>query len=136
MPIQGSKKHGFEHGNFDNKFRQRGKANNRFSKSIGLRYRYTFSISESGRIRVMASEGNREFSIRSQLFARSLGLMARVRLWGCHARGAGHGTTDKFLAAHRFYEKHGFSEVARGNLPESFPLMAVDSRFYVLGLKG
>ncbi|RRV09289.1 GNAT family N-acetyltransferase [Pseudomonas sp. v388] len=44
------------------------------------------------------------------------------------------GTTDKFLAAHRFYEKHGFSEVAKENLPASFPLMAVDSKFYVLGL--
>ncbi|CAM3331430.1 GNAT family N-acetyltransferase [Pseudomonas floridensis] len=44
------------------------------------------------------------------------------------------GTTDKFLAAHRFYEKHGFSEVARESLPESFPVMAVDSKFYVLGL--
>jgi len=44
------------------------------------------------------------------------------------------GTTDKFLAAHRFYEKHGFSEVAKENLPESFPLMAVDSKFYRLSL--
>ncbi|MEG5265155.1 GNAT family N-acetyltransferase [Pseudomonas sp. JDS28PS106] len=44
------------------------------------------------------------------------------------------GTTDKFLAAHRFYEKHGFTEVAKQDLPESFPVMAVDSKFYVLGL--
>ncbi|HEX8541776.1 MAG TPA: GNAT family N-acetyltransferase [Pseudomonas sp.] len=42
------------------------------------------------------------------------------------------GTTDKFLAAHRFYEKHGFIEVAKTELPESFPVMAVDSKFYVL----
>jgi len=40
------------------------------------------------------------------------------------------GTTDRFLAAHRFYEKHGFAEIARGDLPASFPLMAVDSKFY------
>ncbi|WP_028747888.1 GNAT family N-acetyltransferase [Rhizobium mesoamericanum] len=40
------------------------------------------------------------------------------------------GTTDKFLAAHRFYEKNAFTEVARGELPRSFPLMAVDSKFY------
>jgi len=40
------------------------------------------------------------------------------------------GTTDKFLAAHRFYEKNGFSEVSRDALPERFPVMAVDSRFY------
>ena len=44
------------------------------------------------------------------------------------------GTTDKFLAAHRFYEKHGFAEVAKQSLPASFPLMAVDSKFYVLSL--
>jgi N-acetylglutamate synthase-like GNAT family acetyltransferase len=40
------------------------------------------------------------------------------------------GTTDKFVAAHRFYERHGFAEIARGDLPASFPVMAVDSKFY------
>jgi N-acetylglutamate synthase-like GNAT family acetyltransferase len=40
------------------------------------------------------------------------------------------GTTDKFLAAHRFYEKNGFAEVSKSELPPSFPLMAVDSKFY------
>lgn len=40
------------------------------------------------------------------------------------------GTTAKFLAAHRFYEKNGFREIARGDLPASFPVMAVDSKFY------
>ncbi|MCD5989555.1 GNAT family N-acetyltransferase [Pseudomonas sp. CDFA 553] len=42
------------------------------------------------------------------------------------------GTTDKFLAAHRFYEKHGFVDVAKEDLPDSFPVMKVDSKFYVL----
>lgn len=41
------------------------------------------------------------------------------------------GTTDTFLAAHRFYEKNGFTEVAKAQLPDSFPVMAVDSKFYV-----
>jgi GNAT superfamily N-acetyltransferase len=40
------------------------------------------------------------------------------------------GTTEKFLAAHRFYEKHGFQEIARTKLPAGFPVMAVDTRFY------
>jgi len=40
------------------------------------------------------------------------------------------GTTSKYLAAHRFYEKNGFEEVARETLPEAFPIMAVDSKFY------
>ena len=44
------------------------------------------------------------------------------------------GTTDKFLAAHKFYEKNGFVAVAREALPKSFPFVAVDSRFYSLSL--
>ncbi|MGO7422080.1 GNAT family N-acetyltransferase, partial [Rhizobium ruizarguesonis] len=40
------------------------------------------------------------------------------------------GTTDKFVAAHRFYEKNGFTEIAKSALPRTFPLMAVDSKFY------
>lgn len=51
----------------------------------------------------------------------------------CGDQGIGEvwlGTTDRFLAAHRFYEKNGFVLVDRSALPASFPLMAVDSRFY------
>lgn len=44
------------------------------------------------------------------------------------------GTTDKFLAAHRFYEKHGFAVVDPDALPPDFPRMAVDTRFYRLDL--
>lgn len=44
------------------------------------------------------------------------------------------GTTERFLAAHRFYEKNGFGLVAAENLPAHFPRMAVDSRFYGLAL--
>ncbi len=40
------------------------------------------------------------------------------------------GTTDRFLAAHRFYEKNGFSAIDAGGLPEAFPRMPVDTRFY------
>ena len=54
-----------------------------------------------------------------------------------HARAKGVaeiflGTTDKFLAAHRFYEKRNFRELPKAELPEAFPVMAVDSKFYVL----
>ena len=41
------------------------------------------------------------------------------------------GTTEKFLAAHRFYEKNGFSLIGKDQLPPSFPLMQFDTRFYV-----
>lgn len=44
------------------------------------------------------------------------------------------GTTDKFLAAHRFYEKNGFERLDPSALPPAFPRMKVDSRFYRLGL--
>jgi len=40
------------------------------------------------------------------------------------------GTTAKFLAAHRFYEKNGFREIERVELPAAFPVMTVDSKFY------
>lgn len=40
------------------------------------------------------------------------------------------GTTAKFLAAHRFYEKNGFTEIAPSELPTSFPIMSVDTKFY------
>jgi N-acetylglutamate synthase-like GNAT family acetyltransferase len=44
------------------------------------------------------------------------------------------GTTDKFLAAHRFYEKNGFKRIEPELLPARFPKMKVDSRFYRLML--
>ena len=40
------------------------------------------------------------------------------------------GTTDKFLAAHRFYEKNGFVRIAKSDLPAAFPVMQVDTVFY------
>lgn len=40
------------------------------------------------------------------------------------------GTTEKFLAAHRFYERNGFRQIAASELPPSFPKMALDTRFY------
>jgi len=40
------------------------------------------------------------------------------------------GTTEKFIAAHRFYEKNGFRQVDVGLLPVTFPRMDVDVKFY------
>ena len=40
------------------------------------------------------------------------------------------GTTGQMLAAHRFYEKWGFAEVAATDLPPYFPRMRVDTKFY------
>lgn len=61
-------------------------------------------------------------------------LLVALLTW-CRQRGVGHlylGTTSKYLAAHRFYEKNDFSEISKNQLPAAFPVMAVDSKFYHL----
>lgn len=40
------------------------------------------------------------------------------------------GTTEKFIAAQRFYEKNGFEEIDKQLLPKEFPVMEVDVKFY------
>ena len=40
------------------------------------------------------------------------------------------GTTEKFIAAQRFYEKNGFREIDKELLPKAFPVMEVDIKFY------
>lgn len=59
-------------------------------------------------------------------------LLAALLFW-CPGAGIGRlylGTTERFLAAHRFYEKQGFARIDKTALPQSFPVMAVDSVFY------
>jgi N-acetylglutamate synthase-like GNAT family acetyltransferase len=45
------------------------------------------------------------------------------------------GTTEKFLAAQRFYEKNGFAEIAKDQLPKAFPFMTPDVKFYQYNIK-
>ena len=40
------------------------------------------------------------------------------------------GTVDILKAAHRFYEKNGFQEIMKHELPITFPRMEVDTKFY------
>ena len=40
------------------------------------------------------------------------------------------GTTPQFLAAHRFYEKNGFTSIDLNELPGNFPVLQVDKKFY------
>ena len=42
------------------------------------------------------------------------------------------GTTEKFFGAQRFYEKNGFIELQKQDLPKEFPVMDVDVKFYRL----
>jgi GNAT superfamily N-acetyltransferase len=44
------------------------------------------------------------------------------------------GTTSVMTRAHRFYERLGFKSIPMDELPDDFPLMAVDSVFYRLDL--
>lgn len=44
------------------------------------------------------------------------------------------GTADRLQAAHRFYEKNGFESVGRNEVPDGKYIMAVDTKFYHLGL--
>ena len=87
--------------------------------------------------------GESRMALRKMFVApaqRGDGLAARlldVALAHARAHGAREvllGTTEAFLAAHRFYEKHGFACVERAALPAAFPVMAVDTRFYRLAL--
>ena len=45
------------------------------------------------------------------------------------------GTTPQFLAAHRFYEKNGFISIGLNELPENFPVLQVDKKFYMFVLE-
>ena len=66
------------------------------------------------------------------------GLLATAISWA-RSKGVSAiylGTTAQFKAAHRFYEKNGFIEVPKEELPASFPVMAVDSRFYKCAVTG
>lgn len=42
------------------------------------------------------------------------------------------GTVDLLKAAHRFYEKNGFNEIKADELPDYFPRMMADNKFYHL----
>lgn len=71
----------------------------------------------------------KEAGVARQLLERLIGWAIEKRLSFIYL-----GTTSKYLAAHRFYEKNGFVEISRTDLPASFPVMAVDSKFYQLSL--
>ena len=89
--------------------------------------------------------GNREAALRKMFVATdyrgsppgTAGKLLTTVLTAAESRGIATiflGTTDKFVGAHRFYEKNGFTEIKRQELPDTFPLMAVDTKFYAIRL--
>ncbi len=59
-------------------------------------------------------------------------LIQEVFAW-CRLRGVKDiflGTISQFKAAHRFYEKNGFTRIEKQELPASFPAMPLDKIFY------
>jgi GNAT superfamily N-acetyltransferase len=63
-------------------------------------------------------------------------LLATLEAW-CASAGLCRlylGTTDRYLAAHRLYAKQGFARIERAALPPAFPVMAVDTLFFVKSL--
>ncbi|GHN00675.1 N-acetyltransferase [Cytophagales bacterium WSM2-2] len=44
------------------------------------------------------------------------------------------GTTEKFIAAQKFYRRNGFKEISMESLPNNFPVMTVDKIFYRLDI--
>jgi len=78
--------------------------------------------------------------VRSDMRGKQVGvsqaLMDQAKAW-CKQVGVTAiylGTTAQMRAAHRFYEKNGFVELSESELPAQFPIVHVDSRFYVARL--
>lgn len=109
-----------------------------------------FWVAESGGIVVgtiaLLDIGNRQAALRKMFVTPShrgpehgvAKQLATALLDWCRLRGIDEvylGTTAAFLAAHRFYEKNGFTKLARADLPDAFPVMSVDTKFYVRMLR-
>ena len=83
----------------------------------------------------------RKMFVKSEFRGKELGvgqaLLNRVFEWTNEKETSSIflGTTDKFLAAQRFYEKNGFVEIDKNLLPKEFPVMSVDVKFYEYVLK-
>lgn len=74
---------------------------------------------------VKASHRGKDFGVAAKLLSHLI-TSAETK----HVQEIFLGTTEKFLAAHRFYEKNGFRLVPSEALPVAFPRMSLDTRFY------
>jgi N-acetylglutamate synthase-like GNAT family acetyltransferase len=69
---------------------------------------------------------------RGKEFAVAQNLLNSLLAWARHKgiTGIFLGTTEKFTRAQRFYERNGFVEISKQELPGKFPVMEVDVKFY------
>jgi GNAT superfamily N-acetyltransferase len=97
-----------------------------------------------GTIALIAIDGNagalRKMFVRKEYRGKELGIAQRLLdelIAFCKQNNITAlylGTVDMLKAAHRFYEKNGFTQLAKQDLPASFPLMGADNMFYQLHL--
>jgi GNAT superfamily N-acetyltransferase len=62
-------------------------------------------------------------------------LLLNTLIGWCRQKGIDEvylGTVEQLHAAKRFYERNGFVKVEKASLPETFPLMPVDTEFFKL----
>jgi N-acetylglutamate synthase-like GNAT family acetyltransferase len=69
---------------------------------------------------------------RGAAFGVGQALLNTIFEWAKEKKLAGIylGTAAILLAAHRFYEKNGFTKIDKAALPPAFPIMKVDTIFY------
>lgn len=80
----------------------------------------------------------RKMFVKQAYRGKELGIAQRlldILLVYCREKGITDvylGTVEMLKAAHRFYEKNGFEQIAVEDLPSYFPRMMADNRFYHL----
>jgi GNAT superfamily N-acetyltransferase len=92
----------------------------------------TISVVDIGNQQVALRKMFVQENYRGKTFGIGQALLNTVFEWAKEKRLTGIflGTTEKYLAAHRFYEKNGFTEIEKIDLPAAFPVMEVDNKFY------
>lgn len=100
-------------------------------KVVGTISLKIFSATQGALRKMFVADGYRgkPYNIAQQLFDRLYATAKQQQLTTIYL-----GTTDKYLAAHRFYEKNGFTLMNKTQLPEEFPIVLVDNRFYRLDI--
>ena len=67
----------------------------------------------------------KEFGIAQRLFDILLSTAQEAKMTDVYL-----GTIERLQAPIRFYERNGFTLIAKENLPTVFPIMAVDTHFF------